>query len=68
MIVCKKHKKYKAIRPPTGECFDCWKKWFYHHFLKTNSDEIIKICEDINNEVVRNSIVQVLSRVLKNQQ
>jgi len=28
---CKKHPKYKSIRPPTVNCDDCWAMWTERH-------------------------------------
>lgn len=33
-IVCYHHKKYKALRPPTSRCPDCWS--IYNYVMRGN--------------------------------
>lgn len=58
MKICKKHKKYKAIYPPTCSCFECWVEYidkkmgekhgvFNHHemlsYHKSVMDKILQL-------------------------
>lgn len=35
--MCKKHKKYKAIKKPKANCEECWKMYFNKHTREYHS-------------------------------
>lgn len=57
--MCKKHKKYKAIREPSGNCFGCWFDYLSKNKLHIGVIRLMEVAEN-KNEVVKNSLVSLL--------
>jgi len=59
---CPYHKKYKAVRKPTGGCVHCWQKWFELHPCKVDVIDLLKYCI-VRGEVHQNVIVSFLKNI-----